>query len=326
MKLRNILFIFGILGLALVVLLNGHQLDSFWLLLKSLRWYIVILIVLIQLASYYLNALYYRSILKVFSRSVKVERLFEGALAANFVNYIIPTMGLAGAGYLSQVLSPEVPRGESVLAQLMRYALSGLAVLTLMPVGFILILFTVHSGQDITRATLVASLVVIALAILVIILIEREMTLRRFANWLTLRLKRLSASIKIESTHKLINEFYIGYRIMTKHKRKVLPSYGWSIIYIVVEVATFYLTFLAFGKAVNPGIVIMAYLFANIASIFGGVIFSIGVFEIGMTGTLVALGLPFVLALSATTVYRILNLIIGLPPGFYFYKKYLPKT
>ena len=111
---------------------------------------------------------------------------------------------------------------------------------------------------------------------------------------------------------------------MTKHKRKVLPSYGWSIVYIIVEVATFYLTFLAFGRTDNPGIVIMAYLFANIASIFGGVIFSVGVFEIGMTGTLVALGLPFVLALSATTVYRILNLIIGLPPGFYFYRKYLP--
>ena len=130
MKLRNILFLIGVLGLAVVLLLNRHQLESFWQLLKSLRWYIVILIILIQLASYFLNALYYRSILRVFNRQVDVERLFEGALAANFVNYIVPTMGLAGAGYLSQVLSPDVPRGEGVLAQLMRYALSGLAVLT----------------------------------------------------------------------------------------------------------------------------------------------------------------------------------------------------
>jgi uncharacterized protein (TIRG00374 family) len=286
----------------------------------------VAVIVLIQLASYYLNALYYRSILRVFNRRVKVERLFEGALAANFVNYIVPTMGLAGAGYLSQVLGPEVPRGEGVLVQLMRYALSGLAVLTLMPIGFILILLTVHGGHDIARVTLITVLAVIALAVLVITLIEREMTFRRFANWLTLRLKHLSASFKVESTHHLINEFYTGYRIITKHKRQLLPSYGWSIVYIIVELATFYLTFLAFGKVINPGIVIMAYLFANVASIFGGVVFNIGVFEIGMTGTLVALGLPFALALSATTVYRILNLIIGLPPGFYFYRKYLPDT
>jgi uncharacterized membrane protein YbhN (UPF0104 family) len=84
------------------------------------------------------------------------------------------------------------------------------------------------------------------------------------------------------------------------------------------------MAFLAFGKVMNPGIVIMAYLFANIASIFGGVFFSTGIFELGMIGTLVALGVPFVLAFSVTTVYRVLNVLISFPPGLYFYRKYLP--
>jgi uncharacterized protein (TIRG00374 family) len=135
----------------------------------------------------------------------------------------------------------------------------------------------------------------------------------------------LLPKLKPEALESFIDEFYTGWRAMTKQKRRMLVPIAWSIIYIIIEIATFYLVFVAFGKAVNPGIVIMAYLFANIASIFGGLFFSTGIFELGMAGTLVALGLPFVLALSVTTVYRILNLLIGLPPGLYYYKKYLPR-
>jgi uncharacterized membrane protein YbhN (UPF0104 family) len=104
----------------------------------------------------------------------------------------------------------------------------------------------------------------------------------------------------------------------------MLIPFVWSIVYILIEIFTFYLAFLAFGKVEAFGIVIMAYLFANIASIFGGVFISTGIFELGMVGTLAALGVPLVEAVAVTTVYRVLNLLIGLPPGFYYYRKYLP--
>ena len=104
-----------------------------------------------------MNTLYYRSILRIFAYKVGLTHLFEGALATNFVNYVAPTVGLAGAGYLSQVLSPEVPRGESVLTQLMRYALSALAVLIMMPVGFILIFLSTDSGRSIVKVTLASA-------------------------------------------------------------------------------------------------------------------------------------------------------------------------
>ncbi len=325
MRLRNILFLIGIIGLIVLLLLNHHQLTSFWQQLRHLKWYVLVIIILVQLSSYYINALYYQSILKVFKYKVPVRRLFEGALATNFVNYILPTLGLAGAGYLSQVLQPKVPRGESFLAQLMRYALSGLAVLTLMPLGFILIIFTDNKGPRVVKLAILGCAVVIGLTIGVIYLIEQEKLLRRFAEWIMRRLKHVTHKAKISAADNFVDEFYLGYRAMTKNVLKALPSYAWSIVYILIEMATLYLTFLAFGKAPNPGIIIMAYLLANIASIFGGAVFSFGVFELSMTGTLVALGLSFPLALSATTVYRVMNLIIGLPPGFYYYKKYLPK-
>ena len=110
---------------------------------------------------------------------------------------------------------------------------------------------------------------------------------------------------------------------MVAHKAKMLAPFVWSMLYIIVELTTPYMVFLAFGKAVNPGIVVMAYLIANIVSIFGGVFFSTGIFELGMAGTMVSLGVDFTLAVSVTTVYRVANLLIGLPPGFFYYRKYL---
>lgn len=322
-RLRTILALLGFIGLVVVLLLNRHQLIICWHLLKSIRWYIVALIVIIQLVSYWINALYYRSILRVYSYNVGLLRLFEGALATNFVNYIVPTIGLAGAGYLSQVLSPEVPRGEGVLTQLMRYAFSALAILIMMPVGFLLIFLSSNGDHAIVRATLLSALAIIIFVICIVAFIHQEIALRRVTNWLVNRLRQFFPKYKGNSIRYFINEFYVGYRAMVHQKRRLLVPFVWSIIYIIIELLTFYMAFLVFGKFVNPGIAIMAYLFANIVSIFGGVFFSTGIFELGMAGTLVTLGEPLALAVAVTTVYRVLNLIISLPPGYYFYRQYL---
>jgi len=327
LSIRNIFSILGLIGLGLVVLLSRHEFTSFWQLISKLRWYIVLLIIIVQIISYWLNALYYRSILKIFSKKVKTVRLFEGALATNFVNYIVPTIGLAGAGYLSEVLAPQVPRGISVLTQLMRYALSGLAVLVMLPLGFLLILADNDTNRTIINITIASAIGITILAIILILLIQQETTLVSFINWLIRGIKRFRPSFKKEEAiHKFIKDFYLGYRVMVKSKLRMLIPFGWSIIYIIVEIATFYLVFLAFGKFEPIGVVVMAYLFANITSILGGIFFSTGIFELGMIGTLVTLGTPFSFAFAVTTVYRILNLLIGIPPGYYYYRKYLPKA
>jgi len=324
-KIHRLMMIIGLICLAIVLIFNAHQFSNFIHLIKSLRWYIVVLIVVVQLISYYLNALYYRSILRIFDHNIKLMRLFEGALSTNFVNYVTPTVGLAGAGFLSQVLSPEVPRGEGVLSQLVRYAFSSLAVLLMMPIGFGLILLGNHSSQSVIKISVIASLVIIGLAMALIGLIHQELVLRRLAGRIEIKLLKIFTKLKKKSLGNFVDEFYIGYRLVVHQKRRMLAPFGWSIIYIIVEILTLYMSFLAFGKAVNPGIAVMGYVLANIASVFGGTFFSTGVFELGMLGTFVALGVPFALALSVIVVYRVLNLLIGLPPGFYYYRKYLPK-
>lgn len=325
MKIRNILLILGLLGLAVVVILNLHDLSSFVKLIRHIRIYIAIIAVLAQLLSYYLNGLYYRSILRIFGHEIHVTRLFQGAMAANFVNYVAPTAGMAGAAFLSQVLKPEVPRGEGFLTQVMRYALSALAVLIMMPVGIMLVVLGNKSSHGIDKVAISSAAIIVVASIVIVAFVHQEKQLRRFVNWLGKIGQKYTKKIKQATINEFAKDFYIGYHKMDQKKRGMLIPFGWSIIYIVVEIGTLYLSFLAFGKVVNPGIVVMGYLLANIASTFGGAFISTGVFELGMIGTFSALGLPFALSLSVTLFYRILNLLIGLPAGFYFYHKYLEK-
>ncbi len=325
-QLHGILTLLGVAGIVVVILLNRGQVEHVWQLLKNLRWYFIALVVAVQFASYWINGLYYRSILSNLGYDVGIRRLFEGALATNFVNYVLPTAGMAGAGYLSQVLSPEVPRGQSVFTQFMRYALASLAVLIMMPIGTLLLFLGHDDTHSIARTTIVSAAAMTLLGFTIVGVVQQESLLRRAIAWLTNKAQRLFPKINTISIQNFVGEFYKGYHAIVSRRRRLTVPFIWSIVYIVIEIGTFYLIFLAFGQVINPGIAVMAYLFANIASIFGGVVISTGVFELGMAGTLVALGTPLALAIAATTVYRVLNLLIGLPPGFYFYWKYLPKN
>jgi uncharacterized protein (TIRG00374 family) len=195
----------------------------------------------------------------------------------------------------------------------------------MLPVGFIIIYLTGYSGHAIVRVTLYSAVGIIVLAFALVALVQHEQLARRVVKWLVGAIKRLRKSFHSgNNIEHFVDEFYVGWNSMLSQKKQMWVPFGYSIVYIIIEIFTFYMAFLAFGRLENLGIVIMAYLFANIASIFGGVFFSTGTFEVGMAGTLVALGTPLVIAVSVTVVYRVLNLIVGLPPGYIYYRKYLP--
>ncbi len=199
----------GLVGLAIVVFLDRHDLISFWRLSEHLHWYVIAAVVVVQLGSYWLNALYYLSILRVFSYDTGPLRLFEGALAANFVNYVLPSAGLAGAGFLSQVLAPQVPRGVSVLVQLMRYALSALAVLIMMPVGIaLLFIFNPGKGGAIVDVTIASAIAITLAAVVLVALIQNESLARRVLERLMGLVGKLINKARRESVWQFVDQFY----------------------------------------------------------------------------------------------------------------------
>jgi len=327
-SIHRLLLLIGIISLGVWLAFDRHQLHQFFHILSRIRWYYLVLIIALQIVSYIVNAYYYRSIVRALGFKLTVYRCFGGALASNFANFILPSAGFAGAGFLSQVFKPEVPRGIGMLTQYVRYVFSTFATLIFMPLGVVLVLANRSHSAEAYGVISSAAICVACIALLIIgvvVLLRNESTFKRSVWWLSIKLGKWVSSGQKRSTQELIDEFYDGVGVVRRNVRALSVPAAWSIAYILISLGMLYMIFPALGSYASPGTVIMAYLLATIVSVFGGEFISTGVFEVGMSTTLVALGEPFALAVSATILYKFLNLCIGLPLGFYYYDRYLPE-
>src|SRR5438105_10621856 len=89
----------------------------------------------------------------------------------------------------------------------------------------------------------------------------------------------------------------------------------------ITEVASVYVVYIAFGKLVNVGAVILAYAVANFAGLISVLPAGIGIYEGLMTAVLAATGIPAKLSIPVTLMYRVLNMFIQLTPGYVLYQR-----
>lgn len=97
----------------------------------------------------------------------------------------------------------------------------------------------------------------------------------------------------------------------------------YSMLANVTELATIYVVYIAYGQFVNPGAIIIAYAIANFAGLIAVLPGGIGVYEGLMTAVLVSAGVPAGLAISVTIMYRVINMLLSLPIGYFYYNKAL---
>jgi uncharacterized membrane protein YbhN (UPF0104 family) len=67
----------------------------------------------------------------------------------------------------------------------------------------------------------------------------------------------------------------------------------------------------------------MAYAVANFAGLISVLPGGVGIYEALMTGVLAAAGVPAGTSIPIIVMYRILNMVLQLTPGYYFYHKSL---
>ena len=121
--------------------------------------------------------------------------------------------------------------------------------------------------------------------------------------------------------HELNVKFYMTLSEFRRNWNQLLRPFGWCFLTLVLDIASLYMVFIALGVYPNPGVIIAAFLIALMASLLSIFTSGIGIFEIGMVGIMVGLGLSFDLSFSAAIVYRIIALWMFLPIGLYFYKR-----
>jgi uncharacterized protein (TIRG00374 family) len=336
MNLRRFLILVGILGVLVLVFSTFGNPVTIIQVFQKVRWYVVPLVILMQIISYYYNARYYQEFFSIFGHNVNFRRLYEASLAINFANQAIPSGGVAGTTYLAEAVKGEgVPPSQTTLAQLNRYIFTFVSFFIVLAFGFLMLLFGNDLDKVSVRFMILLMVIVLTAGLVLLAIFSERSRLERILYPIIRLFNRLSRSMLKRRDKPLIaetqvdtflTEFYHGLHEVIEHKGRWPALLWWSLGGNLAEVATLYAVFVGFGAWVNPGIVISAYTLGIAASVAGILVNGIGVLEAGLIGTFAALGVPFALAFAVTIVYRVLSFILFLPPGLYFYRRHLKEA
>jgi uncharacterized protein (TIRG00374 family) len=247
----------------------------------------------------------------------------------NFVNSVFPSGGASGFGYIGIRLKKlGVPVSKSTLTQVTRHSLTFLSFIFYLVVALFLLAIVGTASRLMVLISSTIIFLVIAGFIFLIYIVSSRSRIRRFTAFLPKLInsvigvfrKKNKQTIDITRIEKLFSDLHDDFLQVRKNWTQLKVPFLWTLLMNFTEILTIYVVYLAFGEAVNPGAVIIAYAVANIAGLIAIIPGGIGIYEGLMTLVMASAGIPKALALSATIVYRVLNMIIFLPIGFVFYQ------
>lgn len=230
MKLRRLLIILGLLGLGVIIATNLGGVGKLTAAFRGVHWYVVALVVVMQLLSYWANAGFYQSFFRLTGREVDFRKLVEISLAINFANQAIPAGGVAGTTFLAEAVREEVPAGQATLSQIGRYIFTFLSYFAVLAIGFILLFFGGNIGRISVRFIILVMLILLVGAmVLILVFAERrrlEATIApvvRFLNWFGRSIIRRDHDIVgRDSLERFLDEFYDAYHELARHRRNRL--------------------------------------------------------------------------------------------------------
>jgi uncharacterized protein (TIRG00374 family) len=291
----------------------------------------LLLIIPIELLNYDAYSRMYVGLFKILGQRVRYKDMFKINLELNFVNHILPSGGISGISYFTvRMRAYGVSGPKSTLSQLMKLLLLYVSFQPLLVIGIILLAARGHVNNLImvVASSLITLLVVGTFGF--IYMIESRTRINSFLTAVTRILnkflgvfRRNSETINIAGAQSAFNELHENYKLLKENWRQLKMPFLYMMVANATEIAAVYIVYMAFGRLVNVGAVILAYAVANFAGLISVLPAGIGIYEGLMTAVLVATGIPAGLSIPVTVMYRVINMGIQLIPGYYLYQKAL---
>jgi uncharacterized protein (TIRG00374 family) len=334
MKQKKVLLnIVTIVGLVIVIILTRHQFAQVFFHLNRVKLIPLLLLAPFEVCNFYSGAMMYQEYLLVIGERVSLWELVKASFELNFVNLVFPTGGVSGFSYFSLRLRPlGISTAKTTMVQGARFALMFITYIPLLIIGMLSLAITGRAnsltilvGSSITTITLIGTV------LMIYIVSDRKrikgaaVLLPHAINFVASLIGRKREVISIAKVERVFDEFHEDYVSITRDLSQLRKTIFWSLMINVTELVVIYTAIVANGRWVNPGAVILAYAVANFAgaiSAFGG----LGVYEFLMTTIMASAGVPAAIALSATVMYRIFNMVVFVPIGYFFYRGFLRKN
>lgn len=293
----------------------------------------LLLMVPIQFLDYHAQTKMYQKLFGIVGNKLGYWFLWKASLELNFVNHVFPSGGVTGLSYFSMRLKDgtNLSGTKATLTHVMKLALTILSFEALLMAG---VLFLAAVGKVNNLVLLLAgsltTLMIIG-TLLFSYIIGSKQRIGAFFVSVTRGINRLIRVVRpmhpdtfdIDKAHAIFDEFHGYYMEFRKHRQELRAPFFWALIANIAEVGTLYVVYVAFDHWVNVGAVILAYGVANFAGLVSVLPGGVGVYEALMTAVLSAGGVPAGLSLPVTVMYRVLNTVIQIPPGYVLYHRTL---
>lgn len=313
----------------LVYAIRGQIADVVTNLGRVNTWFLLLMIPL-QILNYHSYARMYQNLLGILGRKVPYRSMVKVSLELNFVNNVFPSGGVSGISYFSlRMRNYNVLTTQATLVQFMKFGLVFVSFQILLFFGLIaLAVAGKASNLTILVAGSLATLLFVGTFIALYVIGSRA-RIRNFSIVIATVINRTLSFIRrnnrdtihIDRAQRAFEDLHDNYVIIRKNWRQMGRPMAYALTANIAEILTIYAVYAAFGEFVNIGAVILAYAVANFAGLVSVLPGGVGIYEALMTAVLATAGVRPSLSIPVTVMYRVLNMLIQLPPGYYFYHR-----
>jgi putative heme transporter len=320
-----------IAALLVLLFLIRHQIVDTFNNLKKVNLWIIALMLPLQIMNYHAQTKVYQHLFGLVGNKLKYWAVYRVALELNFVNHVFPSGGVSGISFFGlRLRGAHITGGRATLVQIMKLVLMFVSFEILLLSGLVIMAANGRANNlVILAAGMISTLLVVGTFAFVFVFGSARRihaTFSAMTKWLNralhvvLRRKEVINTSRVES---VALEFHNNYKVMETRYRELQAPFWWALIINLTEVLSVYVVYVAFGEWVNLGAIILAYAVANFAGLVSVLPGGIGIYEALMTGVLAASGIPAALSLPVTVMYRVLNTLLQVPPGYFLYHRSL---
>lgn len=321
--------------LAVVLFSARSSLAHAWHLLGQVNILILLAVVPIVMISYFASGEMIFSYLRQKKLILHVNpfRLMRVSLELNFVNHVLPSGGASGVAYLNWRMSKlGVPIARATMAQAVRYVAGFMAATVMLGVALIVV----------TMDGTVNRLIILMSALLVILmmagtfglyfLVSNRRRAEKIASWTTrvanatvrkVTFGRKTTVLNFNKVNSYFGELHDDYLELSRDKKLLFRPFLWGILYVIMDIAMFWVTFAALGTYVNPATILIAY---HLASLMGFIVVTpggVGAYEAVMVMIVVASGIANPDAIAGVVLARVIILLVTIVVGYMLYQEAL---
>ncbi len=331
LSFRTVLTVLTLILLLVVIYQNWNDIIEAVNHLGETNILILMLLIPEQLFMYYCCGQIFFSYMaaKKDAKPVSPWTLMRVSLELNFVNHAVPAGGLGGLGYITWRLKPfGATAGQSSFMYALRYAITVCAnqIQTIIAILALLIFSSIpESGFWIVLLTALISVGVIAAIAFIVIIASGKNRIKWFAKHITKIANSVVKTVTFGKRPEILQRVTVDKYLYDihddlmqarKNKKILTRPIGWGILYSFLEIATYWIVAASLG---HPEILPQIMIGEAIGSVMGAIV-PYGLYELGMAGVMVTLGVPISLATTVVLMTRVIVLASTVVSGYGFYQ------